>query len=337
MNTVELIENQAQQSYIVCPVCGNHCSEPPLYKYSVSEAAAHFCPSTRNFDRNQRLEKSIRKLWKGDECSVIRCNKCSFGFGYPFVGGDEEFYEILHEQFGYPRWRWDYDIAIQNMNKSQSKGRILDIGAGTGCFLKALDSEYETYAVEGSDTTREKLEKLSIRVFPSLPELVATEAGTFSAITMFQVLEHIADFHQVLDLCRQLLIPGGLLFITVPNWDAMILQEQLTGCTDMPPNHINKWTPDSLSLALTNANFQPELPIFEPETWKNLLYFTQLKLMVKSAKEPDSLVARVYQISNKKIRVPLLGILGIPTCFGLLSNYQQVRQGQTFAMLGVAR
>ena len=83
-----------------CPVCSAHCAGLPLYRYTVEQAAAHFCPPGRDADRYERLVKCIRRLWKGDESVILRCGSCGFGFGHPFVGGDEEFYRILHEQKG---------------------------------------------------------------------------------------------------------------------------------------------------------------------------------------------------------------------------------------------
>lgn len=80
---------------VECPVRGRPCSDPPMYRYTASEAAAHFCPVTRDSDRFFRLERSINNLWHGSECRIYRCRDCGFGFGFPFVGGDEEFYSIL--------------------------------------------------------------------------------------------------------------------------------------------------------------------------------------------------------------------------------------------------
>lgn len=72
----------------------------------------------------------------------------------------------------------------------------------------------------------------------ALEEAIVTEEGAFDVISLFQVLERIADFRGVLTRVNKLLRPGGKLVITVPGSDAMIRQERVTGCHDMPPNHI---------------------------------------------------------------------------------------------------
>lgn len=319
-----------------CPVCLHVCEEPPLYRYTVSEAAAHFCPTTRNPERNQRLQSCIRRLWQGDDCVILRCRQCGFAFGHPFVGGDEEFYSILHEQKGYPTWRWDYDIATRVASNKFGGGRILEIGAGVGNFLKHLGPEWQRYAVEASDSNRKELEEAGIQVFRDLSEAAKTEAGTFQLIVLFQVLEHISQFQTLLQDCHRLLHPGGSIIITVPDGDAMIRQEQLTGCPDMPPNHINKWTPHSLALALSKAGFEPGEAINEQPSWQNLKMSLYMRVGT-DATRPHSIAAQVYRISNKPLRQSLLACLGLPALLRLLPSVRQLRQGGAFAIVAEAR
>lgn len=322
----------SQMEPIKCPVCAKHCLDPPLYRYTASEAAAHFCPITRDADRHQRLCRNIGKLWRGAECIILKCNDCGFAFGYPFVGGDEEFYRILHEQQGYPVWRWDYDIAIQLAIKPVGGGRILDIGAGVGKFLRSLDKSWNKYAVEGSEFTRTQLEACGIRVFRELPTSAYSKAATFQVITMFQVLEHIAEFRLLLSQCRQLLTTAGRLVITVPDGEAMIRQERITGCPDMPPNHINKWTPESLSRILHETGFETQHIVFKPETWRNVYSAMHLRVGADSA-SPRSLAAQVYRIRSKRMRMPFFALLGVSALFRMLPNIGHLRKGGAFALV----
>lgn len=318
-----------------CPVCGRQCAVPPLYRYTVEQAAAHFCPPTRDVDRNRRLRDCIGALWQGDDCAIHRCDQCGFAFGYPFVGGDEEFYRILHEQKDYPAWRWDYDVAVAEAVERFAGGKILDLGAGVGMFLRGLGSSWECYAVEGSEVTRSELEASGIKVFRDLSEGAQKHAGTFQVVTLFQVLEHIAEFDLVLKLCRKLLATGGRIVVTVPDGEAMIRQERLTGCHDMPPNHINKWTPDSLSRVLRRTGFACSQPIHEPASWRNLKANLHMRVGA-DATEQRSIAAQAYRIRNRPLRIAALSLLGGPALLRMLPHGRQLRLGGAFAMVGVA-
>ena len=315
-----------------CPVCGSSCGDPPMFRYSPERAAAHFCPPARNPDRFARLSDCVRRLWRGKDCCIYRCAVCTFAFASPFVGGDEEFYDILHEQQGYPAWRWDYDVAIATAAQPGRGGRIIDIGAGTGVFLEALDDRWEKYATEGGESTRRQLQDKGIRVYRDLTQLVAEHAGTFQVVTMFQLLEHVAEFRALLAQCRALLRPCGKLIITVPHGEAVLRQEQLTGCPDMPPFHVNKWTPASLSQALAQTGFSNDAPILAPFEWGNIPASLHLRI-IADASQPGSVASQVYRIKQKAVRAPLLAALGVPALVRLLPNIGKLCKAGAFAMV----
>jgi SAM-dependent methyltransferase len=316
-------------------VCGSKCTAPPIFHYSSEQAATHFCPPSRDADRFARLDRCINRLWQGNECSIFSCAACTFAFASPFVGGDEVFYDILHDQQGYPSWRWDYDVAISEAIEPGSRGRIIDIGAGTGNFLGALDGAWEKYATEGGESTRAQLESKGIRVCRDLTDLVARESGTFEVVTMFQLLEHIADFRPLLAQCHALLRPAGKLVITVPHGEAMLRQEKLTGCPDMPPFHVNKWTPESLAQALQQVGFkQSTPPVLAPFKWRNISTLMHMRV-IADASNAKSIASQVYRIKRKVVRAPLLAVLGIPALVRLLPNIGKLRMGGAFAMVAV--
>src|SRR5262249_38112852 len=152
---------------------------------------------TRDAARNVHLQNCIERLWKQGECQFRRCDHCGFGYCDPFVGGDEEFYSLLHQQPGYPGWRWEYDLALSEASEivsEQSSTIAIDIGAGDGAFLQRLPAGWGRFGVEGSSKTRALLSNKGIVVCRDLPEVVSRYLGQFHLVTMFQVLEHLADF-----------------------------------------------------------------------------------------------------------------------------------------------
>lgn len=118
-------------------------------------------------------------------------------------------------------------IALKNklnlINSLQpNKGKILDIGAGTGEFLfVAQQNGWNTTGVEPS----EKAKKIAINKGVSFVEALAQlENHTFDVITMWHVLEHVPDLnHQIKEL-KRLLKPSGYLIVAVPNFNSFDAQ-----------------------------------------------------------------------------------------------------------------
>jgi 2-polyprenyl-3-methyl-5-hydroxy-6-metoxy-1,4-benzoquinol methylase len=118
-------------------------------------------------------------------------------------------------------------IALKNkknlINSLQpNKGRILDIGAGTGEFLSvAKQNGWETIGLEPSQKAKQIAINKGISFVDHLSEL---ENHSFDLITMWHVLEHVPDLeHQIKEL-KRLLKPTGSLVIAVPNFKSFDAQ-----------------------------------------------------------------------------------------------------------------
>lgn len=100
-------------------------------------------------------------------------------------------------------------------------GRVLDVGCGGGLFLGLLGRR--GYHVLGLDLSPEAAGIAWIR--QGVPMVVGelsncpVAASTCAAVTMFHVLEHVADPRKHLDEAARLLRPGGRLIVQVPNAD----------------------------------------------------------------------------------------------------------------------
>ena len=113
------------------------------------------------------------------------------------------------------------NIALKNklnlINSLQSnKGRILDIGAGTGDFLSVAKSNgWQTTGVEPSDRAK----TIAINKGVSFVEQTSELANhSFDVISMWHVLEHVPDLDKQIKELKRLLKPTGSLIIAVPNF-----------------------------------------------------------------------------------------------------------------------
>jgi hypothetical protein len=69
---------------------------------------------------------------------------------------------------------------------------------------------------------------------------------------LFDVVEHVKDDGGFVQTVRQLLVPGGWLYITVPSY------QLLWSATDIEAGHFRRYTRRQLSSLLTDAGFRIE-------------------------------------------------------------------------------
>ena len=112
-------------------------------------------------------------------------------------------------------------IALKNklnlINSLQpQKGRILDIGAGTGEFLSVAKNDgWQTIGVEPSDRAKAIAKNKGVSFVEETSEL---ENHSFDVISMWHVLEHVPDLDKQIKELKRLLKPKGTLIIAVPNF-----------------------------------------------------------------------------------------------------------------------
>ncbi|MBC7847554.1 MAG: class I SAM-dependent methyltransferase [Flavobacterium sp.] len=114
-------------------------------------------------------------------------------------------------------------IALKNklnlINSLQpNKGRILDIGAGTGDFLSVAKNDgWETIGVEPSERAKSIAKNKGVSFVEETSEL---ENHSFDVISMWHVLEHVPDLDKQIKELKRLLKPTGTLIIAVPNFNS---------------------------------------------------------------------------------------------------------------------
>ena len=113
------------------------------------------------------------------------------------------------------------NIALKNklnlINSQQpKKGKLLDIGAGTGDFLlTAKNDGWETIGVEPSDRAKNIAKEKGISF---VEETSTLESNSLDVITMWHVLEHVPNLEVQIEELKRLLKPTGTLIIAVPNY-----------------------------------------------------------------------------------------------------------------------
>jgi SAM-dependent methyltransferase len=138
-------------------------------------------------------------------------------------------------------------------------GPVLDVNCGAGLLLRELNLPQRRLV--GLDFSPDSAATAWTRnavpavcgALPSAP----FSAGTFSLITMFQVLEHLYDPSVYIETAAQLLRPEGHLIVQVPNassWQFLLLGERWSGL-DIP-RHLLLFKREDLENLLEFCGFE---------------------------------------------------------------------------------
>lgn len=115
--------------------------------------------------------------------------------------------------------KYNLKRKVNLINKyTDSDKTLLDIGAGTGAFLKsAKQNGWETYGIEPSENARALALKKGLELKENLDLL---DKRSFKVITLWHVLEHLPDLELQIDKITSLLHRDGTLMIAVPNFNS---------------------------------------------------------------------------------------------------------------------
>lgn len=145
-------------------------------------------------------------------------------------------------------------LSLINQQTAGPK-KILDIGAGTGDFLKVCkDNGWDVTGVEPSAVAQQYAQEKGLQLHTELAEVVQQE---FEVITMWHVLEHVRDLDSYIEQLKKLLSPTGTLVIAVPNFKSYDAQhyKSFWAAFDVP-RHLWHFSKESIKRLFKPYGFQ---------------------------------------------------------------------------------
>jgi SAM-dependent methyltransferase len=153
-------------------------------------------------------------------------------------------------------WRGLAEVISDLTDGHRPERRWLDYGCGNGCLVRDLRERRTAEAFgfdEGSIVTEARDAGIPLLTAGELEQMGAS----FDVVTAIEVIEHTVDPVAELRRMRQLLRPGGLLFLTTGN--SQPYANRLTRWRYILPEiHISLFEPRTLEHAFTRAGFRPE-------------------------------------------------------------------------------
>lgn len=174
-------------------------------------------------------------------------------FGYE-AGAIERLLGLL--PWIYPGRRAELDFSVMWLNADR-RGRLLDVGAGSGWLVEHLSSL--GWDAEGLDFDARAVERARARGlklhYGGLAEQRFPEAS-FDAVTMSHSIEHVHDPVRWLAEARRVLKRGGRLTLATPNTRSLLHRRFREHWFPLdPPRHLQLFNREALGAALKRAGF----------------------------------------------------------------------------------
>jgi SAM-dependent methyltransferase len=205
--------------------------------------------------------------------SVVRCRRCGLISLQPRPQPHElvSFYPQDYEPFWRPldeephllrRWsrRRSYALRCRMVRRAQREGgRLLDVGCGTGGFLRELcrDGQWQGLGVDIHQGPLSVARRQGVNVYCGELCALRTPAPVFDVVTLWEVIEHVPDPRRMLSDIRRLLRPGGTLLLSTPNvesWQARVWRRCWAGWE--LPRHVQVFSLRTLRQILETTGFR---------------------------------------------------------------------------------
>jgi len=163
----------------------------------------------------------------------------------------------VRDQLMVGRLQWNHRQFLKDLPAKE--GSLLDVGCGTGEFLSAAQAAgYRTSGFDfdpGAIETAKKKYGLSDLLAGNLLEYRnrLNGQGGFDVVTAFEVLEHSPKPGEFIQTLTDMVRPGGFLAVSVPNRNRW---PRFRYSWDLPPNHLTRWSRESLTCLLEKNGFQ---------------------------------------------------------------------------------
>ena len=198
--------------------------------------------------------------------AIVQCASCGFQFTNPRPGAAEigRYYEsdeyVSHNSGAGGLINQAYRVArfftmrrkVGQLNKlAPRRGKLLDYGCGTGHFLAAAKAA--GWQVAGLEPNARARQEASRRLGQPVGQesLASFAPGTFDAVTLWHVLEHVHLLNETLAQLTALLKPDGVLLVAVPNVESLDAQHyrELWAAYDVP-RHLYHFAPKTMAQLL---------------------------------------------------------------------------------------
>jgi SAM-dependent methyltransferase len=246
-------------SSLACPAC---CRIDIIKLEFVDVARQHMLYAPSSPERQSQLNEVLYPTVTTYQ--MLECQNCQLEFANPAIAPNSNWYDIAYKTLDlYPQNRWEFDFVIENF---QTKGKLLELGCGSGEFLKICKNN--SISAIGLDFSEEAVKQchsagLDVQLL-NLDEKLEKVINNVKTITAFHVLEHLPDPIKIFELAGEVSTEDTILLVAVPSCFRPSRILKMSDFLDQPPHHMTRWNKKSLKEIGLRTNWLLSKIYFEP-------------------------------------------------------------------------
>lgn len=158
------------------------------------------------------------------------------------------------------------------------RGRLLDVGCATGAFATvAYEAGWSVTGLEASTwaTARARERCPGAEFVEGLLETADFPPGSFDAVTLWDVMEHVPAPREALRRIRGWLADGGYLFLNVPNSHSLVARAMGRRWVLLLREHLWYFDPETMGKLLGASEFELV------DTRANWVHFSLANVLVR--------------------------------------------------------
>ena len=243
------------------------------------------------FSAYAQQDPELHRALTGATVDLLRCAECGFGqpAGLPSL---PDYFGRMYDQ----RWSAEWmegefrdgtkDLIFHEVLRGlerrvpASERTLLDLGAHVGRLIHlAAQAGWRAEGIELNPRTSAYAERVTgLPVHRADLRDLEAQGRRYGAVTLVDVLEHIADPVDALRAVHRVIAPGGWIAVKVPHGPNQLMKERIRGRVfrgyrpTVADNlvHVSHFTPRALRMALEQAGFteidiRPAVPVVPPE------------------------------------------------------------------------